>query len=1449
MNTRNQITISVIRNETRRQDPNIAQWFQFFKVHNFYSNKTTRQIEHYLRKYRIYIGFRGQEVTSKLSDLYFILLQKITQSRLPQPNIRQITFTLTKEEINTWLTGAPFQFHDDIFRSNNRSNIKIRPQFVDENFASRHAQFEIENEWGIQDLNEFLLIMKNATFGLLKKWLRLHEGIRANFCVTATYGRRGHTETIQIEPMYLQTENYVFLRNSNLNDIYNDITRYIIGRHENISDNLEGTQWVLESIDSFRININRYDPLRAGSFIELPKILASKKAIINVKNENDNKCYLWSILAHLYPVEKNPQRVSNYKQYEHIFDKPLEGIEFPFKTENNEKFLNRVNKLNLVEGGLSINIYHHSNCCKIYPLSITKDEEENHIDLLLLKNNKGNSHYCLIKDLWKLVGKQITMDHKRRHLCKMCLHSFPNEKILSDHKNYCSLNKPAKVVLPDESDNIVEFKNYNHSMKVPFAIYGDFESLIQKLKKIEEMNRKIEKLAKKLNKTKEDVEKYESYTIKIQKHLPISFVYYIKYANGEVKQNLFEHFGLDAPRKLYEKLRENALFIAQEYLDKKIKMKELSETQKMEYKNAKKCHICERNLKDTPPTIEKDLRILNKKIDITCKILLWIKDQEDKFKEIVDKAKIKYEEEGGDKNTFYINYILKLKNIKLEDEKKEKLLNELIEFVKNRKYNLEKKEELNTNLSNWVKEIKFVYSNEFVNKMKVRDHDHLTGEFRGAAHSVCNLNYKVPRFIPIYFHNFSGYDAHLIVKEFGDDYNDITLIPNNEEKYISFSKVVKYDGGFRNPKNEVICSKIELRFLDSYKFLPSSLCELAKNLKRCHFKNLKKWFDQTVPKNLSEKERKDLFKLLSKKLAYPYDYMNSLEKYNEKELPSKENFYNLLNDEYVNEKEYHYAQQIWKYFNIKNMKEFTMLYNTIDVLLLTDIMENFRETSLRIYKLDPVWYYTTPGFAWDCMLKTTKQKLELLTDVDMLLMFERAERGGISQCSNRYAKANNKYMGKKFDKNKDSVFIQYLDANNLYGWAMSKYLPYGGFEWRKPEYFNEERILKMKDDQKIGYLFEVDLKYPEGLHDKHSDLPYCPENVINDSQLPKLFTTLYDKKKYVCHYLNLKQALKAGLKLEKIHRVIKFDQSDWMKVYIEKNTKLRQEAKNDFEKDFFKLMNNSVFGRTMMNVRKHVDIKLISEGNKYTKYVSKPNFEKSTFFGKNLAAVQMRRTVIRFNQPIYVGVAILDISKTLMYDFYYRLKERYGDRIKLLYTDTDSLIIAVQTKDFYEDMKGMIDEFDTSDYKEDNVYEVPQINKKVLGKFKDEMNGEILEEFIGLASKLYSNKVFESNDDEMKKAKGVKKNIIKNQITHNDYKICLENKITKTIKQKMIRSTKHEIYTIEQNKRGLNSFDDKRYLVNGQTDTLPWGHYNVNVERNNFIQHLKNLNKKGVIEN
>jgi hypothetical protein len=204
-----------------------------------------------------------------------------------------------------------------------------------------------------------------------------------------------------------------------------------------------------------RVNINKYNPLRASSYIKLPEVLANKKAIINVKNENDNKCFLWSILAALYPVCENPQRVSKYKEHEFKFNDALKGIEFPVKIQDIEKFENRVKNC-------SINVYHHDECYNVCPLKITKDEKKNHIDLLYLTENK-NSHYCLIKDLWKLVGSQISKYEHKKYLCKMCLQSFSCAEKLDDHKNYCGINKPVKTVLPKKGDNICEFKNYNHS--------------------------------------------------------------------------------------------------------------------------------------------------------------------------------------------------------------------------------------------------------------------------------------------------------------------------------------------------------------------------------------------------------------------------------------------------------------------------------------------------------------------------------------------------------------------------------------------------------------------------------------------------------------------------------------------------------------------------------------------------------------------------------------------------------------------------------------------------------------------------------------------------------------------------------------------------------------------------------------------------------------------------
>ena len=331
----------------------------------------------------------------------------------------------------------------------------------------------------------------------------------------------------------------------------------------------------------------------------------------------------------------------------------------------------------------------------------------------------------------------------------------------------------------------------------------------------------------------------------------------------------------------------------------------------------------------------------------------------------------------------------------------------------------------------------------------------------------------------------------------------------------------------------------------------------------------------------------------------------------------------------------------------------------------------------------------------------------------------------------------------------------------------------------------------------------------------------CERMEINGVE--KLVHNLRDKKNYVIHIQALNQVLQHELRLDRIHRAIEFDQSPWLKTYIDFNTQLRMAATNDFKKNFFKSINNSVFGKTMENIRKHRNIKLVTTEEKYLCTVIRPNFKSGVLFCENLMGCEMAKIKVVMNKPVYLGQSILDLSKIVMYEFHYDyMIPKYGDRLKLCYMDVDSLVYHIRTENVYTDMADDIPaRFDTSGYCLNRPLPVG-LNKKVIGLMKDELGGAIMTEFVALRPKLYSYKKLDGSED--KKCKGIKKCVVKKTLTFEDYKTCLFSDSTEYRSQLMFRSAKHEVHTIEVNKVAVNRDDDKRTPRKDGISTFVRGH-------------------------
>ena len=717
------------------------------------------------------------------------------------------------------------------------------------------------------------------------------------------------------------------------------------------------------------------------------------------------------------------------------------------------------------------------------------------------------------------------------------------------------------------------------------------------------------------------------------------------------------------------------------------------------------------------------------------------------------------------------------------------------------------------------------------NHKKVRDHCHITGKFRSALCHKCNSNfYLTRRTLPVIFHNFKCYDAHQIIKHGLGKFKhwELRIIPQTKEKYMSLTARIPVDKTKEGKK-----VYFNVVFLDSFQFMSSSLANLVTNLDSLPFAEV---LHRDYP-NLTNV-------IVKRKGVFPYTYFNSLSRLQESSLPPRSAFKNDLSGEECVEEDYRFAQRAWQEFDCQTFGDYLMVYLKLDVVLLACVFERFRQKTLEEDGLDPVHFVSLPGLSFESAFKMTGEKIHLLQDLEMYTFFERGIRGGMTFV-NKHVVRNETITHNDTEL---TQHLAYIDENNLYGNALRKPLPHSEFCWVEDlSVFTRDFILSLDEEGEWGYTLEVDLGYPEHLHHTTADFPLAPETgeitydmfsdfmktfyqTLNRSKTykssRKLLLTHYKREHYFVHYAVLKFYLMMGLTLDKVHRVIKYKQKAWLKEYIDFNSKQRALSQNDFDKAYYKLKNNALFGKTMEDVRKRINYKLVTDEHKLYKLACSPLFHDRDIITQDIVGVHMLKAKVTLNKPVFVGQAVLDYSKLEMYHLYYKILPQCPliKQLQLVGGDTDSffLTIATDTNITLTDVFNSLAQYiDTSNYPPSHpLYST--VNKAKLGCFKDETAGQTLEEMILLRPKMYSMKYKHSNTC-IKRAKGISKHIVKNNIRHDTYREAFEEKKTTHVQMTILRSKNHTIQTTTFNKRALSAWDDKRCWVS-ENESFPHGH-------------------------
>ena len=649
---------------------------------------------------------------------------------------------------------------------------------------------------------------------------------------------------------------------------------------------------------------------------------------------------------------------------------------------------------------------------------------------------------------------------------------------------------------------------------------------------------------------------------------------------------------------------------------------------------------------------------------------------------------------------------------------------------------------------------------------KVLDHCHFNGQFIGHARIECNLKRRTLNYTPVIAHNMMNYDLNHIVKlHSASQSTKIEVIPTNDEKFFALNFGVFIET--RKRKRDEVAVYEYLRFIDSFKFMPCSLDKLVQSLPDSKFSLLEHFYW-----GYTDEQRK----LLKKKGNFPYSYVDSFAKLSDLSLPSLKNWKNSLKDNQINviNEELIQLNNVFKVFNCESLKQFFELYLTGDVLQLACWFEELRSVCYNTYGLDCSQFYTTSNLSGSACLKICEPELELLTDRRILDMAERMVRGGLSSVFSSRPEVANNTMLPEFDESKDVSSIIYIDANNLYGGIVLHYpLPLKDFEL--VDDISLDEILQTEDEGDIGFLVEVDLEYPDELHDKHADYPLVPDKEPIDplelsdfqtslknalkltaSKTNKLRQTLHPKRNYVVHYRNLKFYVNNGIKITKVYQAVKLRQSKSLSSYIALNTQKRQEASTKFDQDFYKLISISTFGKFCESLRNRVSGSFIGMEEELLKATSEGNISLIKIIDENLTLITKKKQSIHWNKPTIVGASILDLSKLFMLEFHYNVMKKQTECV-LLYSDTDSFIYKVKTPNFYKDLEknlALKNHFDLSNFPTDHTL-YDRSNEKVVLKFKDELARTPIQEFCALKPKMYS--ILVANGQTKMSAKGTKK--------------------------------------------------------------------------------------------